>query len=140
MGSPKVQVKSFRGLITMEDGAQILVKAEDSERFPLLAHLRHSVGTELEDLFPPSDLCLQWPPREVEFAVTSTEKVEVMHKDEKGPFIDPEAGSATRTAIEQWRRYCAAPDRLSAATALVDLANAMSDLSSWVPEEELDEA
>ena len=47
--------------------------------------------------------------------------------------IDPNAGDAAYTVVYQWSRFAAAKNQLAAASALVDLSNAMFDLSTWCP-------
>lgn len=47
--------------------------------------------------------------------------------------IDPKAGEAAIAACQAWNSFAEAKTPVAVAGNLVDLANAMSDLESWIP-------
>jgi len=70
---------------------------------------------------------------------STTGEFTLQHIDGHDTLIDPEAGDAAESVVRAWECFTNAKDPLAQAHHLINLAEHMSDLASWVPPEEYEE-
>jgi hypothetical protein len=133
---PVPEITKIVTIIECADGRRMRWEADNERPLTRLEVEARYVDPDIEFRLPGYADQTYFPNRSVELKFSTNDEARLTLVPEDDTLIDPNAGDAAESAVRAWECFINAKDPLAQAHHLVNLANHMSDLASWVPPEE----
>jgi hypothetical protein len=137
---PVPEITKITVVVENANGDRAVLRATNERPLTTLRMQRKDAGVLGEEDFRLDSLSALRPiDSTVGVSFTTTGEFTLQHIDDHDTLIDPEAGDAAESAVRSWECYANATDPMSQAHHLINLADHMGDLASWVPPEEYED-